>query len=801
MNIYSESAQLRHLAFTIECRIRSYSTIVDTDAFHSACAKVLQRASHEIELLSFDVMQHLLKSEAEGDEPDSKDLGQLSALLRAIEKTKELQAGYFATRQNTARIQNISSIEDALCVEQSLLEMEKTKDDAFELWAKADEHLATLESPILELTESDIQFLKRASDLAVADTEGQKILFPIRELLQEEKRELREKYSYDEEQQQEYRRKRLAVLDMLASIPRSSDRSFVAHLLTVYERGAARLSTTFRRDVDFKTVLDEEDAFLDSVIEVSTSALENALNFQWGDTRHPCEGPDSQQSFKRDYTKTIIARATSRFKSKKCSFRFDVGDEIRVKGWKRENGTMEGIDPYGNAGTFPGNRVKALHTDYMSPLSDDVFANLLTKIKSSPVTDKVIQDEFDESFSFAGRVLDWRVCAWSKNILLQGKFYICDTCVGFFSYFNDKTVFGSPTIVVIPWADVIRLEKASNVWIPNSIEIFTAETSYFFASFMEREATYNLLTFIHRLSKIPQPKTKATPEPQDMPPHLNGKVIDCGLFSARSSALLDTLFLDMAKDGFLWQYFVTRKIEMRSWPPWSTDKLKRTIEFELPVIGSIGMSFSGVCKCTESWEITRGQEGFVVEISTTMSGVPFSDIMHIEYHYRAIDTDQGTKLSVEVEVFWTGSCMFKSFIESRIYSDFRQVITTEFCPQATAALLRARAGATPLRCRVSNSPPSSENDNNKTSSDRHSIVGGSAVSTSNPLSPSMRRRSVPSKLSRECEQITKAEDGMFSERSLCALALALLFLWCCFLQWQVNSLMHTGVLVENAFSD
>jgi len=455
---------------------------------------------------------------------------------------------------------------------------------------------------------------------------------------------------------------------------------------------------------------------------------------------------------------------------------------------------MEGIDPCGNSGVFTGSLVKVLHTNYESPLSDDVFNNMLVKIKSNPMADKKLQDEFDESFSFPGRVLDWRACAWAKNILLQGKFYICDTCIGFFSYFNDKTVFGSPTLVVIPWADVVRLEKASNVWIPNSIEIFTADNAYFFASFMERDATYNLLTFIHRLSMIPQPKIKKIPEPQNMPPHLNGKLIDCGIFSAGSTVLLDTLFMDTSKDGFLWQYFVSRKTEMRDWPDWCPDKKKRTIVFELPVVGSIGMSFSGLCKCTESWEVTRGSEGFVVKIHTKMSGVPFCEIMHLEYQYRGIDTEEGTKLSVEVEVFWTASCMFKSFIESRIYADFRQVIMTEFCPQANAALSRVRAGATPLRRR--DSPCSATSSESTCSShlkerlqDPLSTNGVSSISTA--ATAVVRKAPLLKRPSLDYEKaVVKTGQGGVFERKLFNLAFALLFFWCCYLQWQVNSLMH-----------
>ncbi len=65
----------------------------------------------------------------------------------------------------------------------------------------------------------------------------------------------------------------------------------------------------------------------------------------------------------------------------------------------------------------------------------------------------------------------------------------------FHSYFNDKTIFGKETKILIPYANINRVEKKNNVKVfANSISIFTKdEREIFITSFMFRDQAYELI--------------------------------------------------------------------------------------------------------------------------------------------------------------------------------------------------------------------------------------------------------------------------------------------------------------------
>lgn len=774
MNIYAALSRLRHLVWTVECRIHGYARDLESDQLHAGVTRVLQRAAHEIELLSFDVMEQLLQRE-------QKDLdvgSERRAYLRAIEHTKELQATYVARRQERPRVASVETIEDALRIEKLFRDVEAKCELAFREWGEADAYLARLECPDLELNPDDIDFLQCSARLAVADTEGEKIILPIRMLIEEEKRNLAEKEEYTSTEQEEYCRERLQVLDMLAEMPETTDQSFVASFFRVYEEGAKKLAVTYRRRMDFSALLNEERAFFDRVLAQADEILERAMRFKWDDVLTKATSSSYSPPKRRASTEDSgIIRIGVALKPFDCgTFRVDAGDEVRVHR-TGPRGSMTGQDPYGNFGELSAEAVAIDRIRYQSPIPVQTLAQIRDQLLSVPPKDAALQEEFDVSFEFGGRVFDWRVCALLRGILLQGKLYICDTCLAFFSYFNEKTVFGSsPTLIAIPWDDIIRLEKASNMWIPNSIEIFTKTETYFLTSFVERDATYNTLTFLHRMSRVAGAQEVAMPEPVGMPPHLNGKTIDSGTFGAPSDLVLDTLFLDCSKEGFLWKYFGTRNAAIEEWPEWSPS-MERTIRFKLPVLsgGKFAMNFAGTCCCTEQWKVTRLDGAFVAEVLATMTDVPFSDIMSLKYNYRGVETDGITAICCDVEVVWSGSCMFKSFIESRIYSDFEGVLAAApkpgpFVIQASAAVSVA-AGKQPI-----GEAPATRSARVIS---RRSPVSGSTVSRASTVS-----RTVTPIWTRPRQK--KTPRGQWDHAR--DLTIVLLGVWCFYLQMQVTTL-------------
>ncbi|CEM07563.1 unnamed protein product [Vitrella brassicaformis CCMP3155] len=107
-------------------------------------------------------------------------------------------------------------------------------------------------------------------------------------------------------------------------------------------------------------------------------------------------------------------------------------------------------------------------------------------------------EEFRMRFHVDGNVVQSYACALNRKILLQGRMYITRDHIGFFSIFNDNTLFGGDTAVLIHFNDVVAITKKWNALIfPNSIEIELADgTAHFFASFMTRDRAYDLLTQI-----------------------------------------------------------------------------------------------------------------------------------------------------------------------------------------------------------------------------------------------------------------------------------------------------------------
>jgi hypothetical protein len=86
-------------------------------------------------------------------------------------------------------------------------------------------------------------------------------------------------------------------------------------------------------------------------------------------------------------------------------------------------------------------------------------------------------------------------CAISMKILIQGRLYVTNKRLCFHSYFNDKTIFGKETKILIPLDNISRVEKKTNVMVfDNSISIFTKqEREIFITSFMTRDHAYDLI--------------------------------------------------------------------------------------------------------------------------------------------------------------------------------------------------------------------------------------------------------------------------------------------------------------------
>ncbi|GAK64616.1 GRAM-domain-containing protein [Moesziomyces antarcticus] len=87
-------------------------------------------------------------------------------------------------------------------------------------------------------------------------------------------------------------------------------------------------------------------------------------------------------------------------------------------------------------------------------------------------------------------------CALVREILTQGRLYISENHLCF-----KANIFGWVTNVVLPFSEVISIEKRMTAFvIPNAIQIATLQSKHNFTSFLSRDATYDLIVNIWKLS-------------------------------------------------------------------------------------------------------------------------------------------------------------------------------------------------------------------------------------------------------------------------------------------------------------
>ncbi|PWZ00326.1 hypothetical protein BCV70DRAFT_108621 [Testicularia cyperi] len=87
-------------------------------------------------------------------------------------------------------------------------------------------------------------------------------------------------------------------------------------------------------------------------------------------------------------------------------------------------------------------------------------------------------------------------CALVRDILIQGRLYISENHLCF-----KANIFGWVTNVVLPFSEVISIEKRMTAFvIPNAIQIATLQSKHNFTSFLSRDATYDLIVNIWKLS-------------------------------------------------------------------------------------------------------------------------------------------------------------------------------------------------------------------------------------------------------------------------------------------------------------
>ena len=112
----------------------------------------------------------------------------------------------------------------------------------------------------------------------------------------------------------------------------------------------------------------------------------------------------------------------------------------------------------------------------------------LKRLKLMTLNKNINYNELEEG----EKKIDSFNCALKDKILLQGKLNITNKKIEFTSLFNPVTLFGK-TVIIIPYKDIIEIEKKYNLGLDNSINIKTEKVSHLFTNFLSRDRCYNLL--------------------------------------------------------------------------------------------------------------------------------------------------------------------------------------------------------------------------------------------------------------------------------------------------------------------
>ncbi|SCV70451.1 BQ2448_1845 [Microbotryum intermedium] len=100
---------------------------------------------------------------------------------------------------------------------------------------------------------------------------------------------------------------------------------------------------------------------------------------------------------------------------------------------------------------------------------------------------------------------DYR-CALQKDVLVQGRLYLSEHYLAF-----KANILGWQTSVCIPFSEIITIEKRMTALvIPNAIEVTTLNTRHIFASFLARDAAYDLLVDLWRHNHPGEERSRET---------------------------------------------------------------------------------------------------------------------------------------------------------------------------------------------------------------------------------------------------------------------------------------------------
>lgn len=284
-------------------------------------------------------------------------------------------------------------------------------------------------------------------------------------------------------------------------------------------------------------------------------------------------------------------------------------------------------------------------------------------------------------------------CALQKDILVQGRIYVSEHHLSFHA-----NIFGWVTNLVIPFRDVVALEKKMTAFvIPNAISVTTSSNKHYtFASFISRDSTYDVFNNVWRQShSLPEtddedaPMTATSNGTHKSPTKAKAPMkaandhapttCACGrsgdhysetamqaTFPSSPERIHELMFTSTFLKDFMCNDQKLLNIEMSDWTPKDGKDpklLKRHMSYIKPLNGSIGPKQTK-CEIADETEHLDADEYITMLTTTRTPEVPSGTVFSVKT--RTCLTWAGpwsTKVVVTTKVEWTGRSFIKGIIE------------------------------------------------------------------------------------------------------------------------------------------
>ncbi|CAG9463163.1 unnamed protein product [Pedinophyceae sp. YPF-701] len=346
-------------------------------------------------------------------------------------------------------------------------------------------------------------------------------------------------------------------------------------------------------------------------------------------------------------------------------------------------------------------------------------------VGGQPIIDHKKYTFFQEAFDLDSTevFIDDFVCARRKKFLMQGRLYLFNKHVCFYS-----NVFGANKAKVIPLPDVTAVTKARTVGIPNSLKISVGEKHEFFASFLNRAEAYdkiieawmacsgNAKAFLatreskkHLLAKFEDSDSEEDersvvwePIKGPIPPLDAGKespqlVLETTLTTS-ASRFFNMLLADDSnfQEAFSSQVLGDWDVTISKWGGEPDIGYVRDFTFMKKIKNAPMGPPKTFCHQTQRLRAysADGNEAIVLDCSQVMKDIPYGDRFSVCQRWELVEGSGGeASLKVWVWCPFSKGCMFKGVIVKQSTSETRE--TLESWAKCAAERLDPRNKAQP----------------------------------------------------------------------------------------------------------